>query len=370
LSGRSRRAPGWRVAVVFGVALGWAGAVAAAPARTPALAAPVGPACRAAAVAGAGREGVAGGIGRNGPALERLRATMATGRFVAYQPTSLRVHDGRPTRADAASIRADLRALRPYFDGLVTYDVVHGAEQVPAIAAALGFRALVLGLWDPFDDAQVEAALAAARAHPALVVGLSLGNETVYGKRRTFAQLAARVAAIRRRAPGLALATSEPFHLLLEPAATPLLAQLDLLLPNVHPVFEPWFRGAPDGNAARFVVEVVEKLGARHCGPILVKETGVPTAPGSAGFSAARQSGFYAALQQQLPPSRQRAFAYFAAFDAAWREHDWHPVPGAHPEEAHWGLFFEDRRPKPVVRALSRLQHSAPGAASDPSGGG
>ena len=294
------------------------------------------------------------------PALERLRTTLAAGRFVAYQPTSLRMYDGRATRAGAASIRADLGALRPYFDGLVTYDVVNGAEQVPAIAASLGFRALILGLWDAFDEAQVDAALAAARAHPALVVGLALGNEAVFGQRRSFAELAARVAAIRRRAPGLVLSTSEPFHLFLEPAAAPLLAQLDLLLPNVHPVFESWFRAAPDANAAQFVVDVVGQLGGRFCGPILVKETGVPTAPAAAGYSTARQARFYAALGRQLPATPRRAFAWFAAFDAAWREHDWHPVPGPHPEEAHWGLFFEDRRPKPVIDELPRLPHPRP----------
>ena len=302
-----------------------------------------------------------------GAALQTLRRAMASGRFVAYQPTSLRLYDGRATRADAASIRADLRALRPHFDGLITYDVLNGAEQVPAIAASLGFRAVILGLWEPFDEAQVEAALAAARAQPALVVGLSLGNETVFGKRRTLAQLAARIEAIHRRAPQLVLSTSEPFHIFLDPAAAPLLAQLDLMLPNVHPVFEPWFRDAPDENAARFVVDVVAKLGERYCGPILVKETGVPTAPESAGFSAPRQARFYAALGRQFPASRQRAFAWFAAFDAAWREHDWHPVPGKHPEEAHWGLFFEDRRPKPVITALPALQ-PPPHPAAHPSG--
>jgi len=290
------------------------------------------------------------------PAFRRLGAAMAAGRFVAYQPTALRVHDGRVANADAASIRADLAALRPHFDALVTYDAIHGAEQVPAIAAALGFRALIIGVWDPFDDSQVDAALAAARALPALVVGLSLGNEAVYGRRRSFNELAARIRLIRARAPGLLLSTTEPFHLWLEPPAVPLLAQLDLLLANVHPVFEPWFRSAPDENAAQFVVDVVAKLAQRYCGPILVKETGVPTAPAARGFSAARQAGFYRALQSRFPATRRQAFAWFAAFDAAWREHDWHPVPGPHPEEAHWGLFYEDRRPKPVVAIVPALQ--------------
>lgn len=288
--------------------------------------------------------------------LAPLRAALAGHRFVAYQPTALQVHDGRVTPASSASIRADLEVLRPYFDALLTYDALNGAEQVPAIAAALGFHALLLGVWDPFDDAQVDAALAAARAHPGLVVGVSLGNEMLFGKRRTQAELAARLDAIRARAPPeLALSTTEPFHIWLEPPAAPLLSRLDFVLANVHPVFEGWFRAAPDQNAAGFVVDVARLLAARHCGPVLVKETGVPTAPPDKGYTPARQRSFYEALQRAFPPTPQRAFAWFAAFDAPWRAADWHPVPGEHPEEAHWGLFDAERRPKPVVEIMPRL---------------
>ena len=45
---------------------------------------------------------------------------LAHGRFVAYQPTSLQVRNGRVTPADPASIRANLTMLRPRFDSLVT----------------------------------------------------------------------------------------------------------------------------------------------------------------------------------------------------------------------------------------------------------
>ena len=45
------------------------------------------------------------------PALARLREALAHGRFVAYQPTSLQVMNGRVTPADPASIRADLAIL-------------------------------------------------------------------------------------------------------------------------------------------------------------------------------------------------------------------------------------------------------------------
>jgi exo-beta-1,3-glucanase (GH17 family) len=287
----------------------------------------------------------------------QLARAMAQGRFISYEPTSLQVVDGRTHAADPASIRADLEVLRRHFDALITYDAIHGAQTIPAIASALRFRALVIGVWDPADPVQLEAALAAARDYPRLVVGLSLGNESIFARRSSFAQLATALTAVRERAPQLALSTTEPFHLYEEPGAAPLLGRMDFLLVNVHPVFQPWFLRATDATAAQFVVNVAADLAQRFCGPILVKETGVPTAPASAGYSPERQAAFYAELRQRMPGSSAHAFAYFSAFDAPWRAHDAGPVAGAvtGPEEAHWGLYDDERRPKPAALALPTL---------------
>ena len=288
----------------------------------------------------------------------RLARAMAQGRFITYEPTSLQVVDGRTHDANPASIRADLKVLRPRFDALITYDAVHGAQAIPAIAAALKFRALVVGVWDPADPTQLDAALKAARDYPQLVVGLSLGNEAILARRSSFAQMAAAVAAVRVRAPHLALSSTEPFHLYDKPEAAPFLGAVDFLLVNVHPVFQPWFRGATDATSAQFVVNVVADLAQHFCGPILVKETGVPTAPASAGYTAERQAAFYAELRRRMPGSAARTFAYFSAFDAPWRAHDAGPVAGAMTgsEEAYWGLYDEERRPKPAALALPPLQ--------------
>ena len=288
-------------------------------------------------------------------AITGLRAAMAQGRFIAYQPTSLKVVNGQLTPADPAGIRADLTVLRERFDGLITYDAVHGAEQIPAIAAALKFRALIIGAWDPADQTQVAAALEAARRFPDLVVGISLGNETLFAHRADFAGLAALIARARARFPGTAFTTTEPFHIYYEPAAVPLLEQLDFLLVNVHPIFQPWFRDAPDGAAAQFVFNVLAKLAPLACGPLLVKETGVPTAPADAGFTEARQASFYRELRRRLAPTAAQSFAYFEAFDLPWRAYDAGPVPGGHPEEAHWGLYDANRAAKPAARELARL---------------
>ncbi|MBM3513310.1 MAG: hypothetical protein FJX59_06300 [Alphaproteobacteria bacterium] len=288
--------------------------------------------------------------------LGRITDVMATGRLVAYQPSALKFLDGRATAAAEPSVRADLLALRPRFDGLITYSSINGAERVADVAAELGFRVVILGLWDPSNAIERDNLAAAAGRHSELVAGVSVGNEMAFGRRGDPTSIARSMTAIRDALPSLAISTTEPFHLFLQPEWQGALGDMDLMLVNVHPVFEPWFRDAGDIDAAQFVINVTNLLAAQYCGPILVKETGVPTAPAELGFSLARQASFYRELQTRFAPSRTRAFAYFSAFDAAWRAFDAHPVPGAHPEEAHWGLFDETRNPKPAVSDIPLLR--------------
>lgn len=293
-------------------------------------------------------------------ALDTLKQVMATGRFVAYQPTQIRFYDGVPTPADDRGIEAELKALRSKFDGVMTYSSANGAERVADIAARLGFRAVVPGIWDVNDAREIANAIAAARRQPKVVVGLSLANERIFAKERSPADLAARLRALRAQVPSLPIATSEPFHIFVQPPSRELLGEMDFMLANVHPVFQPWFKGATDADAAKFVVNVTNELAQSFCGPILVKETGVPTAPETEGYTAARQATFFAELRKQFPPTPTRAFAYFSAFDAPWRVHDAHPgVTTPQPQEGYWGLWTEDRKPKPAATQIPALP-SAP----------
>ncbi len=289
------------------------------------------------------------------PALHRLEAAMAKDRFVTYTPTSLKVIEGEVKPANAESIRADLKALRPYFDALVTYTARDGGELIPGIAEELGYKAVIIGIWTPGDPDELRNALTLARRYPKLVVGLSLGNEIVFGKRGTWEQLARYVKLTRERAPDLPITVSEPFAQFLEGDASEVRDDLDFLLVNVHPIFESWFKTAGPENWADFDVKIVDKLSGSFCGPILIKETGVPTGPANMGYDETKQAAFWRALERQLPSSKAHAFSYFAAFDAPWRTGDFNPVAGSHPEEAFWGLFTEAGQPKPAIQGLKKL---------------
>ncbi len=299
------------------------------------------------------------------PALERLREAMATVRFIAYSPSRYEERDGAIRPVSVAELRADLQRLRPDFDGLITYASKDGLEAIAAVAHELGFKALIVGVWEPRAEAELEAALMQARRHPELVLGLALGNEGLISRRYDWPALAHAFARARAAAPALPLATSEPFAIYLDAPPNGFLAAQDFLLPNVHPLFEPWFAQAPLEAGADFVGRVVERLQQAAGKPVLVKETGVPSGPVGSPYSPERQTAFWVAMHQRLPRSREHAVAAFEAFDQPWK-----PAVlaaqfkgPAQPEEAYWGFYDAAGRPKPVVerlRALRAGQYSAP----------
>ncbi len=250
-----------------------------------------------------------------------------------------------------------MKALRPYFDGLITYSSRDGAEFVPQIAQELGFKAVIVGLWSPADQEELKNALAATRKYPKLVVGLSLGNEIVFGQRGSWDNLKSYIDLTRARVPEVPLTVTEPFAQFLDGDAGDTRDDMDFMLVNIHPIFEKWFAAAGPDNWADFIVKVTDKLSGKFCGPIIVKETGTPTGPVSAGYDAAKQAAFWRALEKQMKPSASAAFSYFLAFDAPWRANDVTPgVPGTHPEEAFWGLFTETRQPKPAIQGLKKFE--------------
>ncbi len=303
---------------------------------------------------------VAASCNASGADMALLKGTMAHGRFVTYQPTALKAIDGRLTEASDDSIRADLEVLRPHFDGLITYGALAGGERIPDVASTLGFRAVVMGVWDFYNAEERANAIAAFRRNPQIVAGLSLGNEVVLGKRGTWGDLAHALSTVRAEIPACPLTATEPFAQFLDNAdAGSALARMDFMLVNVHPIFESWFRTGTAVNWSDFVARVCDRLAAAFCGPVLVKETGIPSGPQSAKFDEAMQRDFWRALEARMPAGPMRAFSYFAAFDAPWRTADYDPEPGVHPEEAHWGLFTDTRRPKAVMADIPALGRHA-----------
>ncbi|HWS02986.1 MAG TPA: hypothetical protein VN448_06270, partial [Gammaproteobacteria bacterium] len=117
--------------------------------------------------------------------------------------------------------------------------------------------------------------------------------------------------------------------------------------------FEPWFKPDNLEQATTFVAEVVQRLHAATTTPLLIKETGLPSAPGGQGFSEQRQADFWTRLLKRIPPDPTNNIAGFEAFDAPWKPRELQDEFGHLEEsEAHWGLFRQDGSAKPAVKAF------------------
>ncbi|MBI5040921.1 MAG: hypothetical protein HZB57_06915 [Gammaproteobacteria bacterium] len=282
-----------------------------------------------------------------------MTAALTTQRFVAYVPRGFSMLNGVPQPATAAGIRDDLQRLRPYFSGIVTYGLGSGQALIPELAVKAGYHALILGVWDPKDRAELDQAIALARRYPQHVVALILGNEGLFWKRYQARDIKAAADYVRTQLPQLPLASSEPFSVYLDSPDARVLLELDLLLPNVHPRFEPWFRPDNLEQATTFVTEVMQRLHTVTRKPVLIKETGVPSGPAEQGFTEQRQADFWSRLLARIPPGPTQSVAGFEAFDAPWKPRELQDEFGhLEASEAYWGLFRRDGSAKPVLKTF------------------
>lgn len=274
-------------------------------------------------------------------------------RFMAYTPSEFSVLHGKPIPATPDSIAEDLRVLRPYADGLITYSTANGLADVVGLADKAGFRAIILGIWSPTDKNEVTTAVTLARQYPKLVRAIVVGNEGLFWKRYTWQDVQKTVKQIRRDVPHVAVTTSEPMVSYLGSPAALGCEDQDFLLPNIHPVFESWFRPESVTQATEFVIDIEKRLYALCKKFVLIKETGVPSEPSNAGYTPATQRAFWHDLMHKMRTEPHASLALFEAFDAPWKIEEIARDSGRRDErEAAWGWFTSSRKPKAVVEVL------------------
>lgn len=285
-----------------------------------------------------------------------LPETIQGRRFIAYTPRSFSIVGGKVVAASAAGIRADLKLLRPSFDGVITYASTNGLDAVPMLAHDLGYRAVILGIWDPSSETEIKNVIAAFKQYPTLLAAVIVGNEGIYTKRYLAADVQKAIQRLKMACPSLPTTTSEPFFLYFKPELTDFFSSHDLLMPNVHPVFEKWFNPSAPSQGVEMVLQVAAQFQKSYRQPLLIKETGMPSGQASHGFSDERQALFWSEIFKRFPASKAQAFACFEAFDAPWKPAEMAAIlPGEHANEAFWGFFTAGGKGKPVVAALPSL---------------
>jgi exo-beta-1,3-glucanase (GH17 family) len=250
--------------------------------------------------------------------------------WVAYSPPSANPQQGVEATAD--DIRQDVSILQgAKFTGLVTYGSsgLMGTE-FPRIAQEVGFKGLIMGIWDPSNQQEIAAAVAAA-GNP-IVLGYCVGNEGLPEKeqpkgRYTLEQLTAVIQSLQTLT-GKPVTTAEQYG---DYSDERLLKLGDWVFPTVHPYF---YHVREPLAAVKWTKAAYDDLKKRSGRLVLFKEVGLPTAGDEEGrMSEAAQEKYYTELAKT-----DVKFVYFEGFDQPWKTHL--------PIEPHWGIFKADRTPK------------------------
>ena len=288
------------------------------------------------------------------PLFARLTGTPAP-RLVTYTPSQLDPRqDVNQRRLASSSIRADLKALRPAFDGLVLYGYHEACTpRIVAVAKDLEFRVVLLGVWDPKSAAELDGVADLARQYENdFDLGVLVGNEGITFKRYEAEDLTIAAARLRRKLPrSIPLGTSEP---LVGYKQEFVRAFGDFLAPNIHPFFDrPNLGAAP---AAEWAREQAAELARQGKKPVILKETGFPH-DGKEGYTPAAQEAFWTAYLRPgvlvRPADAADAWMFhgvaFEAFDLPWKSEE-----SKLPVEKSWGLLSPRREPYPAFAVWQR----------------
>jgi exo-beta-1,3-glucanase (GH17 family) len=269
--------------------------------------------------------------------------------MVTYTPSQLDPrNEANQRRLATSSIRADLEALRPSFDGLVLYGYHEACTpRILAVVKDLKFRAVLLAVWDPKSAAEVDGVAEAVRLYGQdLALGVLVGNEGITFKRYETEDLTIAANRLRAKLPrNIPLATSEPL-------AGCKLAFIrdfgDFLAPNIHPVFDQPQLGAAE--AAAWAREHAADLAVQTKKPVLLKETGFPHA-GKETYTPATQKAFWSAYLKpgvlarpgDAGPAWVSHAVAFEAFDLPWKSEE-----SKLATEKSRGLLSPKREPYPA----------------------
>jgi len=293
------------------------------------------------------------------PLFSYLTSKETPGRMICYTPSELdpRV-EANQGRLLTSSIRADLTALRPAFDGLVLYGYHEQCTpRVVAVAKELGYRAVLLAIWNTKSSAEIDGVAALARQYDGqLNLGVLVGNEGITFKRYELEDLAIAERRIRPLLPkNVPISTSEPLHGYTNET---ILKFGDFCCPNIHPVFDRKELAADE--AAVWTREEAAKIARRAGKAVLVKETGFPHA-GSPQYTPTSQSEFWHHYTQAgtvaviddkptAPVWVSHGIA-FEAFDLPWKSQE-----SKLEIEKSWGLLGPDRKPHAALRVWKELK--------------
>lgn len=252
--------------------------------------------------------------------------------------------DNKPVSVD--QITSDLNVVSEVAQGVRTYSVLDGVDQVPAVAEKLGLN-VSLGAWvgdtPERDQTEIETVVALAKQHRN-VRSILVGNEVMYRGERTVDQMISAIREVKRQVR-VPVSTGEIWNIWLENPK--LVNAVDYIAVHLLPYWE----GIPSDQAVKYAFERYDQLRKAYPGKrIVVAEFGWPS-QGYNRFAAEPGQMAQAEIVRQFAAEAERRgieYNLVEAFDQEWKTNE-----GS--VGAHWGIFDAHRDAKfPLTGLIER----------------
>ncbi len=237
----------------------------------------------------------------------------------------------------------DLAMLAGKVEQVRTYSTLEGLDQVPALAARHGIKALP-GAWVDErlarNEAEIRNLIRIARDNPN-VDRVIVGNENLTLHRLTPEQMVRYLRRVRAELPGrVKVSTAEAWAIWLE---HPELAEaVDFITIHTLPYWEPG--GVHIDNALDFTKHMLAEVRKAYPDkPIFIGEVGWPSAGRNNGLAEPSLVNEALFLRHFLNWAHEEDLDYniVEAFDQPWKMN----LDGTSSEK-HWGIFTVERQPK------------------------
>jgi cellulose synthase/poly-beta-1,6-N-acetylglucosamine synthase-like glycosyltransferase/exo-beta-1,3-glucanase (GH17 family) len=204
----------------------------------------------------------------------RTTAALVEGKLPSVSYNRFSKRSSADSGVPEARIRADLNAIAKQAKAIRTYASTKGLEQVPEIAAEFGLT-ITLGIWIDKDEArnerEIETGLELARRNPN-VTRLVVGNETIFRRELSAAELAEIIRRVKRDSP-VPVATAEHWKTFLDHPE--LVDAVDQVFAHIIPYWE----GFPKKSALEGSLAIYDRLRAAYPEKkIVIGEFGWPSA--------------------------------------------------------------------------------------------
>jgi len=244
------------------------------------------------------------------------------------------------THISKTQIDADLKVLAQRFNCVRIYSVSQGLDYVPEAASKLGMH-VYIGAWigrlSIDNEKELNLAIKVANEYPDTVKALVVGNEVLLRKEQTEAGLAAYIARAKAQTK-VPVTYADVWEFWLKHPN--LEKSVDFITVHILPYWED--NPQPIDHAINHASIVMDKLHASFSKPILIGETGWPSAGRQRETSVPSLVNEARYLREFLQTATDKGWQYnlIEAVDQPWKRLLEGTVGG------YWGLYDTDLQPK------------------------